>query len=183
MPVSNVPGNIASMRRAKHIAWGSQYLRHLQRLEPPPHIRGDSECVRAASPHVRYRQGETPSMSSHRRRILSFAILSALAVMPVCAATAPASPSSTDAGKGPFAQLKFRNLGPAIAGGRVSAVAGIPGDPLTFYVGAAAGGVWKTTDGGEHFKPIFNHEASASIGAIALAPSNPNLVWVGTGES
>ena len=122
-------------------------------------------------------------MSSHRRRILSFAILSALAVMPVCAATAPASPSSTDAGKGPFAQLRFRNLGPAIAGGRVSAVVGIPGDPLTYYVGAAAGGVWKTTDGGEHFKPIFNHEASASIGAIALAPSNPNLVWVGTGES
>ena len=51
---------------------------------------------------------------------------------------------------------------------------GIPGNPSIYYVGGAAGGVWKTTDGGLSFKPIFEHEATASIGAIALAPSNPN---------
>ncbi|MHB1271280.1 MAG: WD40/YVTN/BNR-like repeat-containing protein [Rhodanobacter sp.] len=120
----------------------------------------------------------------NRYRILPLAILAAIGVMPVFAAKASAqSPPAQAPDKGPFAPLHFRNLGPAIAGGRVTAVVGIPGNPLTYYVGAAAGGVWKTSDGGEHFKPIFNHEASASIGALALAPSNPNLVWVGTGES
>jgi photosystem II stability/assembly factor-like uncharacterized protein len=128
-------------------------------------------------------------MLSQRRHILSLAILAALTIVPAFAATAQAPAASAPAAsaqaadKGPFAELHFRNLGPAVAGGRVAAVAGIPGDRLTYYVGAAAGGVWKTSDGGEHWKPIFEHEASASIGAIALAPSNPNLVWVGTGES
>src|SRR5882724_401415 len=77
----------------------------------------------------------------------------------------------------------FRNLGPAAGGGRVSAVVGIPGQPNVYYIGAAAGGVFKTIDGGLSWKAIFDKEAVASIGAIALAPSNPNLVWVGTGES
>ncbi|MBZ5589715.1 MAG: hypothetical protein LAO05_14250 [Acidobacteriia bacterium] len=78
---------------------------------------------------------------------------------------------------------KFRNLGPAAAGGRVAAVAGIAGDANVYYVGAAAGGVWKTTDGGVTWKAVFEKQPTASIGAIALAPSNPNLVWVGTGEA
>lgn len=82
-----------------------------------------------------------------------------------------------------FKNLKFRNLGPASAGGRVSAVVGVPGNPSIYYVGGGAGGVWKTTDGGLDWEPIFEHEATSSIGAIALAPSNPNLVWVGTGEA
>jgi photosystem II stability/assembly factor-like uncharacterized protein len=79
--------------------------------------------------------------------------------------------------------LRFRNLGPAVGGGRVTAVAGIPGKANIYYIGAAAGGVFKTTDGGLSWKPIFEKEANASIGAIALAPSNPNVIWVGTGES
>src|SRR5258708_6287255 len=78
--------------------------------------------------------------------------------------------------------LRFRNLGPAVAGGRVAAVAGVPGNPNVIYVGAAGGGVWKSVDGGNSFKPIFE-KYPASIGAIAVAPSNPSLVWVGTGES
>src|SRR5579864_903000 len=81
-----------------------------------------------------------------------------------------------------FANLKFRDLGPAAAGGRVAAVAGVPGEPNVYYVGAGGGGVWKTVDGGLSWKPIFEHESTASIGAISIAPSNPNYVWVGTGE-
>jgi photosystem II stability/assembly factor-like uncharacterized protein len=78
--------------------------------------------------------------------------------------------------------FKFRNLGPSVGGGRVAAVAGIPGQPNIYYVGAAGGGVWKTTDDGNSWDAIFADQPTSSIGAIALAPSNPNLVWVGTGE-
>ncbi len=81
-----------------------------------------------------------------------------------------------------LAGLHFRDIGPAIAGGRVSTVVGVPHDPLVYYVGAAGGGVWKTTDGGNTWHPILTHADTSSIGAIALAPSDPNLVWVGTGE-
>lgn len=82
-----------------------------------------------------------------------------------------------------FRNVKFRNIGPAIAGGRVSSVQGIPGNPDVYYVGAAGGGVWKTTNGGSSWKDVFKNEPTSSIGAIALAPSNPHLVWVGTGEA
>ena len=82
-----------------------------------------------------------------------------------------------------FGDLRFRNLGPAVAGGRVSATAGVPGDPNTFYVGAAGGGMWKTTDGGISWRAIWENMPTASIGAIALAPQNPNWVWAATGEA
>jgi len=84
--------------------------------------------------------------------------------------------------KDPLENVKFRNLGPAVGGGRVTSVVGIPGKPNVYYVGAAGGGVFMTQDGGLSWKAIFEKESTASIGAIALAPSNPNLVWVGTGE-
>jgi photosystem II stability/assembly factor-like uncharacterized protein len=84
---------------------------------------------------------------------------------------------------GPFKNLKFRNLGPAIAGGRITSIVGVPGDPNLYYVGSASGGVWKSTNGGITWKAVFEHEKTSSIGAVALAPSNPNFVWVGTGEA
>lgn len=82
-----------------------------------------------------------------------------------------------------FKNLKFRNLGPAVAGGRVTAVVGVPGNPDIYYVGSASGGVFKSTNGGGTWTAIFTKEATSSIGDVALAPSNPNLVWVGTGEA
>ncbi len=80
-----------------------------------------------------------------------------------------------------YSSLRFRYIGPP--GNRAISVAGIPGDPSTYYVGAASGGIWKTTDGGVHWKPIFDDQPVASIGALALAPSDPNIVWAGTGET
>src|SRR5262245_49850352 len=95
---------------------------------------------------------------------------------------APSAAAAKKESEGPLQNMKFRNLGPAVGGGRVTAVAGIPGDPNVIYVGAAAGGVWKSVDSGNSFKAIFE-KYPASIGAIAIAPSNPSLVWVGTGEA
>ncbi|MEE4279425.1 MAG: hypothetical protein V2I82_13235 [Halieaceae bacterium] len=78
-------------------------------------------------------------------------------------------------------QLEFRHIGPI--GNRVISATGIPGDPMTYYVGAASGGIWKTTDGGLNWKPVFDGERVHSIGALALAPSDPEIVYAGTGES
>jgi photosystem II stability/assembly factor-like uncharacterized protein len=86
--------------------------------------------------------------------------------------------------KSPFEGMKYRLVGP-FRGGRVLAVAGVEGQPDTYYFGAVAGGMWKTTDGGLNWRPLWDKfpEASPSIGAIAVAPSDPNVVYVGTGEA
>ena len=80
-----------------------------------------------------------------------------------------------------FENLKFRFIGPE--GNRTIAIAGIPKDPMTTYIGAASGGLWKTTDAGSTWKPIFDDQEVSSIGSLAIAPTNPDIVWVGTGET
>ncbi|MGE0456132.1 MAG: hypothetical protein AB7O37_22715 [Vicinamibacteria bacterium] len=110
-------------------------------------------------------------------------LLSALALVLLALAALPAEAADTPAGGSPFASLEFRNVGPTNMGGRVSDVEGVPGDPKVVYVGAAAGGVWKTEDGGLTFRPVFDEQPVHSIGDIALAPSNPAVVYVGTGEA
>ena len=79
-------------------------------------------------------------------------------------------------------EFGFRFLGP-LRGNRVAAVAGVPGDPSIWYAGAASGGVWKSTDGGNDWKPIFDKEPAAAIGSLAVASSDHNIVWAGTGEA
>jgi len=83
----------------------------------------------------------------------------------------------------PFAHLKFRGIGPAVSGGRVPAVAGTDADPFLYYIGGSGGGVWKTENGGITWDPVFAHKPVAAIGALAIAASNKNIVWVGTGEA
>jgi hypothetical protein len=80
-----------------------------------------------------------------------------------------------------FGGLRWRSIGPPRSG-YVSAPAGIPGDPTTYYIGLPEGGVWKTTNGGTTWKPIFDEVHVASIGAVAVAPSDPDVVYVGTGN-
>src|ERR1017187_5085957 len=95
----------------------------------------------------------------------------------------PPSPPAAPPKVGPasYAALHYRYIGPP--GNRAIAVAGIPGDPAVYYVGAASGGIWKTTDGGVHWQPIFDDQSVSSIGALPVAPSDPIVVWAGTGES
>src|SRR6267154_922748 len=81
-----------------------------------------------------------------------------------------------------YSGLRWRMIGP-FRGGRVNAVSGVLGQPDTFYFGSVGGGVWKTTNAGRTWSPIFDSQPIASIGAIAVASSNPNIVYVGTGEA
>lgn len=79
--------------------------------------------------------------------------------------------------------LKVRNIGPAITSGRIADFAVHPDDRSTYYVATASGGVWKTTNAGTTYKPIFDSQGSYSIGCVTLDPNNPNVVWVGSGEN
>jgi photosystem II stability/assembly factor-like uncharacterized protein len=92
----------------------------------------------------------------------------------------PAAPQLTDV---LFKNLKARSIGPAVMGGRVSDIALDPNNPFVFYVGLAHGGVFKTEDNGVSFDPIFDKQPVLSIGAAAVAPSDSNVIWVGTGEA
>jgi photosystem II stability/assembly factor-like uncharacterized protein len=82
----------------------------------------------------------------------------------------------------PVEPFRFRFMGPSV-GNRISAAAGIPGDPSTYYVGAASGGVWKSTDGGVRWTPIFDDQHVMAIGALAVAASDSKIIWAGTGEA
>ena len=101
------------------------------------------------------------------------------------AAPAPAASAATVAAPvnpSLFGVLQWRGIGP-YRGGRALAVSGIPGDASTFYFGAVAGGVWKTTDGGNTWQPLTDGTPISSVGAIAVAPSNRDIIYVGTGEA
>ncbi|HEU5465377.1 MAG TPA: twin-arginine translocation signal domain-containing protein, partial [Gemmatimonadales bacterium] len=110
----------------------------------------------------------------------------ALAIAPRLRWTIPSvSEAATVAGPIPadlLSGLKWRMLGP-FRGGRTDAVSGVPGRPEEFYSGSVNGGLWKTIDGGRVWQPIFDDQPVASIGAIAVAPSSPDTVYVGSGES
>jgi len=109
-------------------------------------------------------------------RAAAACIVLALAVLPAVAQQAPPSRLAASL----FDSLRWRHIGPE--GNRFSAAAGIPGNTRIYYVGAASGGVYKTTDGGVHWAAIFDDQPVQSIGSLAVAESDPNIVWAGTGE-
>jgi len=108
-----------------------------------------------------------------RARVLILPFVFLLAAAPF--AQRRAAPGGGDA-------LSFRFLGPVV-GNRVASIAGVPGDPSIYYAGAASGGIWKTTDGGLRWQPVSDSMPVAAIGALAVAPSDPSVVWAGTGEA
>ncbi|MEM9759362.1 MAG: glycosyl hydrolase [Pseudomonadota bacterium] len=85
--------------------------------------------------------------------------------------------------KAALSGLALRSVGPALTSGRIADLAVDPSDPATYYVATASGGVWKTVNGGTTFDPIFDKQGSYSTGVVELDPSNPHIVWVGTGEN
>ena len=122
-----------------------------------------------------------------RTKILRWILLSCLVLL--ACALAPADPQNTaQSVQAPIqtpamAGLKFREIGPAIMGGRVDDFAAVESDPKIIYVGLASGGVWKTINAGVTWQPVFDEQGSSSIGALAIAPSDPSIVWAGTGEA
>jgi len=96
---------------------------------------------------------------------------------------APAAPAINQATDPLLKPFRWRSIGPVGQGGRVDDFAVVESDPSTFYVGFATGGLWKTTNHGTTFEPVFDTFTSASIGDVAVAPSHPDIVWVGTGEA
>src|SRR5205085_7947069 len=97
-----------------------------------------------------------------------------LALTPTAIADEPISPSL-------YSSLRWRMIGPHRCGRTVGAV-GVRGQPNTFFIGVNNGGVWKTTDAGRTWKPLFDDQPTGSVGALAVAPSNPNILYVGSGE-
>src|ERR1700716_3323342 len=127
------------------------------------------------------------------RFFLAIILVASSPVISLAQATpnARTTPVVFDADSARLAELPWRSIGPAVTSGRVVAFA-VPEGPKSqigerlgelFYVASASGGVWKTINGGTTWESIFDHQGSASIGDIAVAPSNPDIIWVGTGEA
>ncbi len=120
-------------------------------------------------------------------RGMLFVIATLLLTLNVSAAQKAKGDSSPSAAKTDYEaivkQLHFREIGPASMGGRIDDFAVVESNPDIIYVGAASGGVFKTTNGGTTWTPVFDNEATSTIGDVTVAPSDPSIVWVGTGEA
>ena len=120
----------------------------------------------------------------HKTLVVALAALAAVAL----GAQQPPAPEAGARAQDPwstgtFTDLRLRAVGPALMSGRVAAIAVHPEDKQTWYIGVASGGVWKTTNAGITFTPVFQNEASYSIGAVVIDAKQPNTIWVGTGEA
>jgi photosystem II stability/assembly factor-like uncharacterized protein len=118
-------------------------------------------------------------MSMMTRRHVCFSLCVCLLLL-VSTVSTPAR-QAPQVGPTLFSAMRWRAIGPH-RGGRTKAVAGVPSQPYTFYIGVCNGGVWKTTDAGRTWNPIFDDQPTGSIGWVAVAPSNPDIIYVGSGE-
>ncbi len=132
-------------------------------VSPPPPARG------LATPSAATLPSTSPSPANQ--------------MSPAASSTPSASPTPVPLTEVLFKNLKARAIGPAVMGGRVSDIAIDSRDPAVFYIGLATGGIFKTSDNGVTFSPVFDKESTLSIGAVAIAPSNSDVVWAGTGEA
>lgn len=123
-----------------------------------------------------------PHLDPRRRRLAP--VLAALTVTALCQAGSISAqePARSSPEIDALARLRWRELGPTNQAGRVSVFVGVPGDPNTMYVAGANGGIFKSTNGGITWKAVFDNQPVLSIGAIEIAASNPNVLYVGTGE-
>jgi photosystem II stability/assembly factor-like uncharacterized protein len=124
-----------------------------------------------------------PSPSLHSPHLISWELAMSFrsAWLLMAALSAPLLAAGADPAS-PLEGLGFRLIGPQLDG-RIAGVTGVPGDPLTWYLAAAQGGVWKSINGGRDWTPIFDQQPSGSVGSIAVAPSDPNVIYVGGGEA
>src|SRR6476659_6700659 len=124
-------------------------------------------------------------------RIVCCALFVWISTISILSAQETPSPSATSSpsrspmllGEALFKNLKARSIGPAVMGGRVSDIAIDSRNPYVFYVGLGHGGVFKTNDNGVTFQPIFDKQPLLSIGAVVVAPTDSDVIWVGTGEA
>ena len=117
-----------------------------------------------------------------RRLFLAIVLVLTATLSGAPSAQAPDQPTDADRLKGAAAALTLRAIGPALAGGRIADIDIHPHDPSIMYVAVGSGGVWKTTNAGTTWEPIFDGESSYSIGSVTIDPGAPDIVWVGTGE-
>jgi photosystem II stability/assembly factor-like uncharacterized protein len=144
-------------------------------------MAGMSRVKRGRKRRVRLRA--VPSGGPRLNRKLPHLCLAVLLAAPACSVVASdPAPSTGSVDPALFSDLRWRSIGP-FRGGRVLAVAGVPGEREHFYFGGANGGVWETDDAGRTWRPIFDAQPIGAIGALALAPSNPRVIYVGTGEA
>ncbi len=121
-------------------------------------------------------------------RIIAIMLVSLMMPLAACAQNNNSENDKEAEDKGPlssatFNGLKFRNIGPALMSGRIADIKIVPDDPATIYVAVGSGGVWKTVNAGTTWVPLFDKQSSYSTGSIGLDPSDPNIIWVGTGEN
>ena len=125
-----------------------------------------------------------------QRRIYTFMIALVISFVQIAIvhAAETENQAAADKPKQPFSSatfsgIKLREIGPAVASGRIIDIAVVPGNTSTWYVAVASGGVWKTTNAGTTWAPIFDNEGSYSIGCVTVDPNNANVIWVGSGEN
>jgi photosystem II stability/assembly factor-like uncharacterized protein len=114
--------------------------------------------------------------------LVALLVLATLPLMAVAATTSAEHAAQGEKPKSELGALEFRSVGPAISG-RATRVAGVPGDPLTYYVAYSQGGIWKSENGGRDWSPVFDEQSTNSVGSLAIAPSDPNVIYAGSGEA